>query len=95
MPKNVDAALGPLDSPTTLHRDRRELGPRTTSTGKSSGNGLRPPPRLRAAFTSEAGRLGLLLVSSLPSQGLEQPQDVKLGEATPDEMCLGAFLVLK
>ncbi len=37
----------------------------------------------------------LLLVASLASQGLEQPQDVKLGETTLDEMCLGAFLVMK
>jgi copper type II ascorbate-dependent monooxygenase-like protein len=34
------------------------------------------------------------LVSSLAQRNLSSPQDVKLGETTLDEMCLGAFLVI-
>ncbi|HXN31707.1 MAG TPA: hypothetical protein VN894_07600 [Polyangiaceae bacterium] len=35
------------------------------------------------------------LAASLAYRGLSQPQDVKLGETTLDEMCLGAFLVIQ
>jgi len=35
------------------------------------------------------------LAASLAFRGLSQPQDVKLGETTLDEMCLGAFLVIQ
>jgi Copper type II ascorbate-dependent monooxygenase, N-terminal domain/Copper type II ascorbate-dependent monooxygenase, C-terminal domain len=34
------------------------------------------------------------LAVSLADRGLNQPQDVKLGETTLDEMCLGAFLII-
>lgn len=33
--------------------------------------------------------------ASLLDRGLTLPQDVKLGETTLDEMCLGAFLVIR
>ncbi len=35
------------------------------------------------------------LAAALAYDGLSQPQDVKLGETTMDEMCLGAFLVIE
>jgi Copper type II ascorbate-dependent monooxygenase, N-terminal domain len=36
-----------------------------------------------------------LLLSSLTDRGLSEPQDVKLGETTLDEMCLGAFVFIR
>jgi hypothetical protein len=35
------------------------------------------------------------LAASLSDRGLTQPQDVKLGETTLDEMCLGAFVFIQ
>jgi hypothetical protein len=53
-----------------------------------------PGDRLRVRCTYDNTLSNPLLARALKEQNLTEPRDVKLGESTLDEMCIGAFVFL-